>query len=136
VAHRPERNEITTATMAGRPKLAGASGWGATVHGFRFCLNREKEETVASPPMPSEWPGVSLRGTRHSQWPRSSTASMTRARWCSVFQGKRTKRERKRRQARFGPKRGRGKPHAAHAMADGYGARRSSAVATEECPVS
>jgi len=128
--------ENTAATMASRPKLVGASGWEATVHGFRFRLNREKEETVASPPMPSEWPEVSLCSTRHGRRPRSSTASMTRARWCSVFQGECTERERKRRQTQFGPKRGRGKPHAARAMADGHGARRSSTVGTEECPVS
>ena len=32
-----------------RPKLAGANGSGATVHGFRFRLNWEKEESDASP---------------------------------------------------------------------------------------
>jgi len=39
-------------------KLAGASGWGAVVHGFRFRKHWEIEETIASPPMPFAWPGV------------------------------------------------------------------------------
>ena len=32
-----------------RPKLVGANGSAATVHGFRFRLNQEKEESDASP---------------------------------------------------------------------------------------
>ena len=36
-------------TMAGRPKLAGASGWEATVHGFLFRKYWEREESDVSP---------------------------------------------------------------------------------------
>jgi len=48
--------------MAGGEELAGANESGATMHDFRFRLNREKEEAVASPPMPSAWLGVRLCG--------------------------------------------------------------------------
>ena len=79
------------------------------MHGFRFCLNREKEETVVSPPMPKAWSGVRLCGACHGRWPRSSPALGVRRLRGTVFRTKNTGRERRSRRARSQSLRGRRK---------------------------
>ena len=79
------------------------------MHDFRFRLNWEKEETVASLSMPSAWPEVSLCGACHGRQPQSSPTLDVRRLRGIVFQTENTGRERRSRRARSRSLRGRRK---------------------------
>ena len=132
MAHRPESEKNTVATMAGRQKVTRVEQMGSC---FRFRLNWEKEESDASP-----FPTISavveaVSAEVHGGAMNVPSELVELGLQATIDQTEHIGRKREAMRTRWDTWRGRGRSCAARAMAGGHGARRSSADSTEECAV-
>ena len=106
------------------------------MHGFRFRKHWEREESDASPFLAINTVGEVVSAEVHGGTMNGPSELVELGLRATIDQTECTRRKRTARRTRRDTWRGQGRSRAAHAMADGHGARRSSVVGMEECPVS
>ena len=116
MAHRLESEKNTVATMADPRRSPELSGWGATVHGFRFRKHWEREESDVSPFPTINAVGEAVSAEVHDDAMNVPSELVELGLRATIDQTEYTGRKREARRTRWNTWRGCGRSCAARAM--------------------